>query len=190
MTHCEINLCKKEQNRPVPKWKECLQIWYYRFSTQFEGTWLVGPNPQLTHALNYSLIILKLTKETTAILTQHNNTPLLQALHIHRHWSVLLSMLKSIIAKCREWCLHCHMLLMWSLSCNSPLCYFIHFILTPRFSLFFRRLKTIDCFLIATTPLGFDRSWPRRRSWVLSDSISTRDLPPRMHPVAWRFLPC
>ena len=43
------------------------------------------PNSQSTHALNYSLIILKLTNETTAILTRHKNTPPLQALHIHRH---------------------------------------------------------------------------------------------------------
>ena len=44
------------------------------------------------------------------------------------------------------------MLLMLFVSCNSPLCYFIHFIFTPRFSLFFRRLKTIDFLLIGTTP--------------------------------------
>ena len=46
-----------------------LDTWYYCFSTQFKGTWLVELNPQLTHALNYSLIILKLTNETTAILS-------------------------------------------------------------------------------------------------------------------------
>ena len=37
---------------------------------------------------------------------------------------------------------------------NSPLCYFIHFILSPRFSRFFRRLKIIDFLLIGSTPLA------------------------------------
>ena len=43
---------------------------------------------------------------------------------------------------------------------------------------------------LGTTPVGFARSWLRWRSWVLSDSISSRGLPPRILPMDWIFLPC